>query len=107
VESGPNTQRGGRDAHAQSHTHHDRNGSSVAPEAVEVDDERLDLRPRTPSAGRALAERATAIGTGLAHNVMYMDDLEADVEAARGAYVGLAVTEIATLRGELFGPQIG
>jgi electron transfer flavoprotein alpha subunit len=47
-----------------------------------------------------LAERATALGAGLAHNVMYMDDLEADLEAAREAYVGLAVTEIATLRGK-------
>jgi len=68
----------------------------------------------SPSASHArqvldelLAERATALGTGLAHNVIYMDDLEADLEAAREAYVGLAVSEIATLRGELFGPQVG
>jgi hypothetical protein len=53
------------------------------------------------------AERATALGTGLAHNVVYMDDLEADLEAAHTAYVGLAVSEIATLRGELFGRQVG
>jgi len=32
--------------------------------------------------------------------------LEADVAAARAAYVGLAVTEIATFRGELFGRQV-
>src|SRR3954452_6759373 len=49
----PNTQRGGGDAHAQSHTHHDRNGSPVVAEAVEVDDERLDLRPRASSGGPA------------------------------------------------------
>jgi hypothetical protein len=54
-----------------------------------------------------VAERATALGTGLAHNAVYMDDLEADLEAAREAYVGLAVTEIATLHGELFGRKIG
>jgi hypothetical protein len=36
-----------------------------------------------------------------------MADLEADLEAAREAYAGLAVTEIATLYGELFGRQIG
>jgi hypothetical protein len=36
-----------------------------------------------------------------------MDDLEADLEAAHDAYVGLAVSEIATLRGELFGRQVG
>jgi hypothetical protein len=56
---------------------------------------------------RLLAERATALGTALAHNAVYMDDLEADLEAARDAYVGLAVTEIATLRGELFGRKVG
>jgi hypothetical protein len=68
----------------------------------------------SPSAAHArqvldelLAERATALGTGLAHNVIYMDDLEADLVAAREAYVGLAVTEIATLHGELFGRKIG
>ena len=57
--------------------------------------------------GQLLAERATAVGAGLAHNVTYMDDLEADLEAAREAYLGLAVTEIATLRAELVGPQVG
>jgi uncharacterized protein (DUF3084 family) len=68
----------------------------------------------SPSAAHArqvldelLAERATALGTGLAHNVIYMEHLETDLEAARAAYVGLAVSEIATLRGELFGPQVG
>ena len=54
-----------------------------------------------------VAERATALGTALAHNAVYMDDLAADLEAAREAYVGLAVTEIATLHGELFGRKIG
>jgi hypothetical protein len=37
------------------------------------------------------------------HNVICLDD----VEAARTAYVGLAITEIATFRGELFGRQVG
>jgi hypothetical protein len=36
-----------------------------------------------------------------------MDDLGADIEASRAAYVGLAVTEIATLRGELGGRRWG
>src|SRR3954454_10923863 len=53
-----------------------------------------------------VAERATALGSGLAHNVVYMDDLEADLEAARETYVGPAVSEIATLRGELFVRQV-
>jgi hypothetical protein len=54
-----------------------------------------------------LAERSTALATGLVDNPTYMDDLESDLQAARDAYMGLAVTEIATLRGELFGRQTG
>jgi hypothetical protein len=89
-----NTERGDRNAHAQGHTHHDRNGSPVAQEAVEVTsaDARRVLE-------QLLAARSTALATGLAHNVIYMDDLEAELEAARDAYVGLAVTEIATCTG--------
>lgn len=34
-------------------------------------------------------------------------DLDDEIEALRHAYVGAAVTEIASLRGELFGPQFG
>ena len=36
-----------------------------------------------------------------------VDDLEYDIEASTDAYVGLAVTEIATLRGEVGGRQQG
>ena len=54
-----------------------------------------------------LAERASARNTPLRHNTVYMDDLEADLAASREAYVGLAVTEIATLRGEIFGRRFG
>jgi hypothetical protein len=36
-----------------------------------------------------------------------MRELEDDLTAAREAYVGLAVTEIAMLRGELSGRQAG
>jgi hypothetical protein len=56
---------------------------------------------------RLVAERAAAFASGLHHNAVYMDDLEADLAASREAYVGLAVTEIATLRGELFGREVG
>lgn len=49
------------------------------------------------------AERATAHLSGLGSNSVYMDDLLSDIESHRSAYVGLAVTEIATLRGELSG----
>ena len=63
-----------------------------------------ELRARL---GQLTAERLEAADAGLAINDLYMRDLEDDLIAAREAYVGLAVTEIATLRGELFGPQLG
>lgn len=56
---------------------------------------------------RLTAERLEAADAGLATNALYMRDLEEDLVAVREAYVGLAVTEIATLRGELFGAQVG
>jgi hypothetical protein len=49
------------------------------------------------------AERANAALSGLDTNDFYMDDLLAEIEGYRIAYVGVAVTEIATLRGELSG----
>ena len=36
-----------------------------------------------------------------------MADLDGEVEATTRAYVGAAVTEIATFRAELSGPQVG
>jgi hypothetical protein len=54
-----------------------------------------------------LAERALARGEGLASDPAYMADLEDEIAATRGAYVATAVTEIATLRAELFAPQVG
>ena len=53
------------------------------------------------------AERAAAELEGLAGNRAYMDDLEDELAADRHAYVGLAVTEIATLRAALSGPLHG
>jgi hypothetical protein len=57
--------------------------------------------------GRLTAERLDAIDAGLGGNRVYMRELEDDLSAARNAYVGLAVTEIATLRARLSGPQAG
>lgn len=57
--------------------------------------------------GRLAAERLDAIEAGLGDNAVYMRDLDEDLVAARASYVGLAVTEIATLRGQLFGVQNG
>jgi hypothetical protein len=48
-------------------------------------------------------ERATAHLAGLGSNAEYMDDLHAEITGYRVAYTGLAVTELATLRGELSG----
>jgi hypothetical protein len=56
---------------------------------------------------RLEAERLDAVEAGLGGNALYMTDLENDIEASRALYVGLAVTEIAVLRGQLSGPQQG
>jgi hypothetical protein len=56
---------------------------------------------------RLEAERLDAVEAGLGGNALYMNDLESDIEASRSTYVGLAVTEIATLRAQLGGPQVG
>jgi hypothetical protein len=52
-------------------------------------------------------ERLEAEGTGLDRDAAYMADLDDEVAACRAAYVGAAVTEIAVLRGELFGRDAG
>ena len=52
-------------------------------------------------------ERVVAERAGLAGNQAYMADLEDEIAAYRQALVGAAVTEIAVLRGELFGRQFG
>jgi len=57
--------------------------------------------------GQLLAERIDATEAGLAENAVYMSELEQDLVAAHEAFVGLVVTEIATLRGQLSGPQLG
>ena len=53
------------------------------------------------------AERALASIDGLAVNSAYMAVLDGEIEATASAYVGAAVTEIATFRAELSGPQVG
>ncbi|HEY6691968.1 MAG TPA: hypothetical protein VI006_03905 [Solirubrobacteraceae bacterium] len=56
---------------------------------------------------RLQAERLDAVEAGLGGNALYMDDLQNDIAASRALYVGLAVTEIAVLRGQLSGLQVG
>ena len=56
---------------------------------------------------RLEAERLDAIDAGHGENAVYMAELQDDLAASRVAYVGLAITEIATLRAQLAGPQVG
>ena len=65
--------------------------------AIEIHSHLLELQ----------AERALASIEGLAANSAYMADLDGEIEATARAYIGTAVTEIATFRAELSGPQVG
>ena len=65
--------------------------------AVEMQHHLEDLR----------VERALATVEGLRGDSPYMADLDDEIEATLHAYVATAVTEIATLRAELSGPQTG
>jgi hypothetical protein len=65
--------------------------------AVEIHTHLLELQ----------AERTLALIEGLAVGSAYMAELDWDIEATTSAYVGAAVTEIATFRAELSGPQVG
>ncbi|QEC48752.1 hypothetical protein FSW04_15015 [Baekduia soli] len=53
------------------------------------------------------AERSLAELHGLAADTAYLADLEAEIRHTTAAYVGAAVTEIASLRGRLSGPLHG
>jgi hypothetical protein len=52
-------------------------------------------------------ERALAGLEGLSNDAVYMADLDGEIAASHAAYVGAAVTEIATLRARLDGPLQG
>jgi hypothetical protein len=52
-------------------------------------------------------ERLAAEDAGLTEDTAYMADLEDEVAVCRAAYVGAAVTQIAVLRGELYGRNAG
>ena len=52
-------------------------------------------------------ERAAALEWGAAAIPAYVADLEREIDAYRAAYVGAAVTEIASFRARLSGPQVG
>ena len=50
---------------------------------------------------------AAAAAWGLADVPAYLADLEGEIEVWRAAYTSAAVTEIASLRSALSGPQVG
>ena len=52
-------------------------------------------------------ERAAALAWGADAIPAYLEDLEREIEDYRSAYVGAAVTEIASFRAQLSGPQVG
>ena len=52
-------------------------------------------------------ERAATALVGLDADVAFMDDLLQELQATRSAYVGAAVTEIASLRAALNAPLAG
>jgi hypothetical protein len=56
---------------------------------------------------RLEAERALAVHTGVMEIDSYRADLDEDIELCRELYITAAVTEIATLRAELFGAEVG
>jgi hypothetical protein len=56
---------------------------------------------------RLQAERTLASADELETTSAYVADLDEEIAATRVAYVATAVTEIATLRAELFGAQLG
>jgi hypothetical protein len=56
---------------------------------------------------RLQGERALAVDTGVAEADLYLADIDEELEVCRELYTWSAVTEIATLRAEMFGPEIG
>ena len=53
------------------------------------------------------AERAAAVAWGADAIPAYLEDLQREIDDYRAAYVGAAVTEIASFRALLSGPQVG
>ena len=52
-------------------------------------------------------ELAAAVSAGLADHPAYRADLREEMEQARVAYTAAAVSEIASFRAQLSGPQVG
>ena len=71
--------------------------------------EALDLRAAEAQSRLAelRAERAFVLGTEVGKIDAYVADLELEIEIWRRLYVTAAVAEIASLRAELYGAQLG
>jgi hypothetical protein len=52
-------------------------------------------------------EHLAAVAVGLADHPAYRADLQEEIAIAQAAYVAAAVTEIASFRAQLGGPQVG
>jgi hypothetical protein len=52
-------------------------------------------------------ERGLARAAGLASDPVYMADLEDEIRTTRAAWTGAAITEIASMRAAINGPQQG
>jgi predicted protein tyrosine phosphatase len=65
----------------------------------------MHIRLKELQAERLFASRE-GLGADTAY-MAYMADLDDEIAEVSDAYIGAAVTEIATLRAELVGPQLG
>ena len=75
-----------------------------AMDALRPDEHRVSAAGTRALLVRLELERAAA---ARAHDAELTAELSADVAACRDAFVGLAVTEIVSLRAQLSGPQLG
>lgn len=76
-------------------------------DADEIDCSRWSATYVQAQLAQLQAERALASLEGLARDGAYMADLDHEIAATHSAYVGAAVTEIATFRAELSSAQVG
>lgn len=74
------------------------------PHAVELDLTALEARERL---ALLREERALAASNGMDEIPAYIADLEEEIELWQRVVGVVAVTEIATLRAELFGAEVG
>ncbi len=74
---------------------------------IDVDGLELSVLEARAQVAQLEAERALALRSALAGNETYMSDLDAELDLCHQVYAVLAVTEIASLRSELSGPQSG